>query len=253
MITTIRYILLTALRDWLFFGLFIAIFVAFAISSFLGDAALVEEGQMSFAFASGSTRIILIVGLIVFVCFHVRTAFANREIDVILSRPISRSAFVFAYWAGFSFVAILLIIPLAIAISYFQEVNQIGLIYWTGSLILESFLIIAFSLFSSLILRSAVSSVLLCFSFYFIARMMGFFLYIIDKPYLFRHFDFGAVTEKGINAASAILPRLDLYGHSEWLVYGITENTDLLFITQTLFYVPFLLAMAIFDFKRKQF
>ncbi len=253
MSTTIRYILITAFRDWLFLGLFLVLMIAFGISGFLGDTALVEEAQMSLSYAAGSTRVILLVGLIVFVCFHVRTAFANREIELILSRPISRHVFVISYWMGFSFVATILVVALTLAIS-FMEIDHTGLLYWSLSMIMESLFIVAFALSTSLILRSAVSSVLFCFSFYFVSRMMGFFLFILDAPHHFANFNVDGITSRLIWLISTILPRLDLYGKSEWLIYGVANDTNYqFFIGQTIVYVPLLLLMAIYDFKRKQF
>lgn len=253
--TTVRYIFLTAIRDWLFAGLFAAMFVAFGISLFMGGTALVEESQMSISFIGGSTRVILLVGLITFVCFHVRRAFENREVEVILSRPISRTTFVVAYWLGFAVVALLLIAPLLLGMALLLHgIALDGLIYWGASLILEAFIVVAFALFCALILRSAVSAVLLCFSFYFISRMMGFFLYVIDTPHMFKNLDFGWITGQGLRFVSAVLPRLDLYGQSKWLIYGVAGDTTWqLFVIQTCIYVPLLLAAALFDFKRKQF
>ncbi len=255
MLTTIRYIFLTAIRDWLFYGLFIAVFVAFGISVFLGGTALVEGSQMTISFIGGSTRVILLIGLITFVCFHVRRAFENREIEVILSRPISRTTFVIAYWAGFSVVSCLLILPLLLAMAIFLPgISLSGLAYWGLSLILEALLVVAFSLFAGLILRSAVSSVLLCFGFYMISRLMGFFLYVLDSPYALRSLDLGWLTGFLLKFVSAVLPRLDLYSQSEWLIYGIGDNLAYTwFIPQTLIYVPLLIMAALYDFQRKQF
>lgn len=253
MLTTIKYILLTALRDRLFIGLFLAIFVAFGLSVFLGNTALVEEDGAIDAYIGGSSRLILAIGLIVFVCFHVRTAFDNKEIELLLSRPISRRSFVIAYWMGFALVATILIICLVIAMFLILNVTTYGLFYWATGLLMEAYLFIAFALFASLILRSAVSSVLLCFGFYVMCRMMGFFLYIVDQPHLFKGI-FGDVIEKILIVVSAILPRLDLYADSKWLIYNAVNDTShFWFISQTLIYVPFLLIMAVIDFKRKQF
>src|SRR5471030_2906314 len=108
MLTNIRYILITALRDWLFIGLLACVLCAAAISATLGNTAFLETQEMTITFAAGSARVILMVGLIVFVCFHIRSAFDTKEIDVIMSRPISRSNLVIAYWLGFAFVALLL-------------------------------------------------------------------------------------------------------------------------------------------------
>lgn len=254
MLTTIRYVLLTALRDWLFAGLSVMLLAAIGISSFLGSTSLVEQGEASVVYISGAARVIVHIGLIVFVCFHIRRAFDHKEIELILSRPISRGAFVFAYWLGFAAVASLLIAPLALAIHALYAVNTGGLLLWTGSVTLEAFLVVAFALFAALILRSAVSSVLLCFAFYFLSRLMGFFLYLLDAPYVQAYYKLGAVTEKILWLVSLILPRLDLYGQGEWLVYGQAGYAAAaIFLAQTLIYVPLLLGMAVFDFNRKQF
>src|SRR5271155_3737620 len=101
MLTNIRYILITALRDWLFIGLLAGILLATAVSATLGSTAFIEEKEMTVTFAAGAARLILMVGMIVFVCFHIRNAFDTKEIDVILSRPISRSNLVISYWLGF--------------------------------------------------------------------------------------------------------------------------------------------------------
>ena len=254
MVTTIRYVLLTAIRDWLFVGLFIAICLAIGISTFLGNTALVEEGQMTTSYVAASVRVILVVGLITFVCFHVRRAFDNREIDVMISRPISREAFVFAYWLGFVLVALLLYIPVMAVMWVLLPVGLSGLVYWGISMLLEIALVLAFALFAALILRSAVSSVLFSFGFYLISRMMGFFLFIMDAPHIFNNVDLNWVTGKLLVAISAILPRLDLFAKSKWLIYSIENDMSYMwFVPQTLIYVPLLLLAAVIDFKRKQF
>jgi len=253
MLTTIKYILITALRDKLFIGLFIAMFIVFGLSVFLGSTALVEEDGAIDAYIGGSSRLVLAIGLIVFVCFHVRTAFDNKEIELLLSRPISRTSFVFSYWMGFAVIATIFVVCLSIAMFLFLNVSGYGLFYWSAGLLMESYLFIAFALFASLILRSAVSSVMLCFGFYVMCRMMGFFLYIVDQPHLFKGY-FGDIIEKLLIFVSAILPRLDLYADSKWLIYNAVNDTSHhWFIWQTLIYVPFLLVMAVIDFKRKQF
>ena len=254
MITTIRYILLTALRDWLFIGLFVALFLAFGVSFFLGDTALVEEQQMRLVNVSGSTRLILLVGLVVFVCFHVRRAFDNREIEVILSRPISRVSFVVSYWLGFSVIAFLLIAPLTLVIGLTLRPDISGLLYWSTSLLAESLIMLAFSLFASLILRSAVTSVLLCFGFYTLTRMMGFFLYILERPGGFDGSIFGTISHSMLWFTSSVIPRLDLFAKSDWLIYGIAQDTYFwLYLAQSAIAVPFFLVFAIIDFNRRQF
>src|SRR5688572_17329156 len=138
MITNIRYILLTALRDWLFIGLLIGIVCATGISAILGGTAFIEEHEMTLTYAAGSSRVILMVGLIVFVCFHIRNAFETKEIDVILSRPISRASLILSYWLGFSLVGLLLLLPIVAVVGLIGPASGMGFFAWAVSLLLEA-------------------------------------------------------------------------------------------------------------------
>ncbi len=260
MSTTIRYIFITAVRDWLFIGLFFSILAAVGISLFLGGTALVEQEVMTIVYAAGASRVILLVGLIVFVCFHVRRAFDNREVEVMLTKPISRTSFVFSYWAGFAVVSALFVLPVSVMMWLLMDVDLVGLLFWSVSLALEALLVVAFALACSLILTSAVTSVLVSFGFYLISRMMGFFTFIIERSVMKFDLSWGWLTENLLAVTSIILPRLDLFGNSKWLVYGIRVDQQVwllemipVFLPQTLIYVPLLLFMAMFDFKRRQF
>lgn len=252
MLTSVRYILITALRDWLFIGLLAGVLFATGISAVLGGTAFLEEQEMTLTFASGSARLILMVGLIVFVCFHIRSAFDTKEIDVILSRPISRSNLVIAYWLGFSFVAFLLVVPVVGIMGLIGISSLYGYVGWAFSLMLESALVIAMALFAAFAMRSAVTSVLACMGFYVLSRMMEFFVMTAQSGVV--HGKGYEVLEYILSAIATVVPRLDLFSKSEWLVYGFDAARDwYVFIGQTSVYVPLLLFAAIADFRKKQF
>lgn len=253
--TIIRYTLLTAMRDWLFIGLVLLVGMAYGLSVFTGSTALVEQAQMSIAYFAGSSRIVLMVGLIVFVCFHVRRLFDNREIESMLSKPISRTQFVVSYWFGFVILALIAVIPVVIIMETIYTPNHLGLAYWVASLVLELSLVLAFALVSALILRSAVSSVMASFAFYFVSRLMGFFVSALEQPAtLLTNSETGSILGIILKGISTIIPRLDLYAKSSWLIYGVEGQMDLwVFQAQSLVFIALLLSMAVFDFKRKQF
>lgn len=252
MLTNIRYILITALRDWLFIGLLIGILVATAISATLGSTAFIEEKETTLAFASSSARLILMTGLIVFVCFHIRNAFDTKEIDVILSRPISRSNLVISYWLGFSFVGLLLTIPVIAIIAFIGVGNFAGFVGWAASVLLEMGLVVALALFSAFTMRSAVTAVLGCMGFYVLSRMMAFFVYASNSG-MFNDQKF-IVLKWALQAISTLLPRLDFFAKSEWLVYGLLSSRDWqVYVAQAFIFVPLLLAATMIDFRRKQF
>lgn len=253
--TTIKYVFLTAFRDLLFLGIIAAVIAGIFFANFLGSTVMVEKSLMTTAFSAASSRIILVVGMIIFICFHVRKAFENKEIDLILSRPISRQAFIFSYWIGFCAVsAIVMALVLVVAV-FFLSFNAQGALLWFLTLFMELMLINAFAVFASVILRSSVSSVLLCFGFYVISRMIGFFNYVLDKNYAVDLLNFDFYAQKVIWFSSLVLPNLNLFAQSDWLLYGFDVGISEFYISlvQTLIYCPLLLAFAIIDFSKKQF
>ncbi len=252
MLTNIRYILITALRDWLFVGLLLGILVATAISATLGSTAFIEEKEMTLTFASASARLILMTGLIIFVCFHIRNAFDTKEIDVILSRPISRSNLVISYWLGFSFVGLLLTLPVVGIIAFIGVLNLTGFIGWSVSIVLEMGLVVALALFSAFTMRSAVTAVLGCMGFYVLSRMMAFFVFTSNSG-MFNDQKF-IWLKWLLQAISTLLPRLDFFAKSDWLVYGFVSAQDWqVYVAQVFIFIPLLLAATMIDFRRKQF
>lgn len=253
--TTIRYVLYTAIRDWLFVGIIATLALSIFLSYFLGSTVMIEKDLMLTELTSASARAVLVVGMIVFVCFHVRKAFENKEIELMLSRPISRGKFILGYWLGFCIVAILMLSLVTGFMMVFSKFNPQGLSLWTTTMAFEIMIIIAFAVFSSIILKSSVSSVLLCFGFYLTSRMMGFFSYILEKNISTDLFSFDYISQKIIWLTSYLLPRLDLFSQSSWLTYGIeiTNSSWLLPIIQSLIYIPLLLIFAALDFNRKEF
>ncbi len=252
MLTNIRYILLTAFRDWLFLGLLLGVLFAAAISATLGSTAFLEEQEMTLTYAAASSRLILMVGLIVFVCFHIRSAFDSKEIDVMLSRPISRSNLIIAYWLGFALVALLLVLPVVAIVGFIGILNMQGFISWAISLLLEASLVVALALFAAFTLRSAVTSVLASMGVYVLSRMMAFFVITADSPTM-QEMPY-LLLKYVLKAISSVVPRLDFFAKTEWLVYGFDTGREwTLFVWQAAIFVGVLLLATIADFKRKQF
>lgn len=254
MFSNIRYVLLTATRDRLFLGLLVGIGLAAYISSVLGATAMLETAQMTLSFTAASARVIIMVGVIVFIGFHMRNAFDAREIDVLLSRPVSRTALVLSYWVGFAAVAACLVLPTVLLVAALGTLNHTGFWLWSVSLLLESWLVVSVALFASLTMKSGVGTVLASLAVYVLARMMGFFLATTDSGAIFHAQTLNEGTQWLMKAIALLVPRLDFYAKSHWLIYGAKSVEELhLFLLQSAIFIPLLLAAAIIDFKRKQF
>lgn len=249
----IKYILLTGLRDKLYLGIFITLIATFSLSIFLGSTALIEAEQTTLAYIAGTSRAIIIVGMILFVCLSINRAFANKEVEFILAKAISREQFILSYLAGFLLTAAMIILPLIAAIFILATVNKIGILMWSLSLFAEMWIVISFAILTSLILRNPFSSILSTLAFYLISRLMGIFVLAINLPQ-----DLVQVKNHLLPSMLKILslafPRLDLFTQSEWLSYGVADFTMIKVIAlQSVIYISLMIFMAFFDFRQKEF
>jgi len=250
----LKYILLSAIRDKLYIGLFITLAASFGLSILLGSTALTEQQQMTASFISGSSRAILAIGMILFVCLNINRAFENKEVEFIISKSISREQFILGYLFGFLLATLFIFIPLNIAILLLVKANIYGLFIWSLSLFLELTILISFSLLVSLILKNSFSAIMASFGFYIISRLMGVFVLAISIPDSIDMVNKNNILQTALKLLSAIFPRLDLFAQSKWLNYGF--NNILIFkiiVVQSAIYIALMLFMAFHDFKKKQF
>ena len=154
----IFYILLNAVRNKLYIGLILFLLIAISLSIFLGSTAFIEEQQFTNAYIAGLSRIIIESGMMIFVCINIGKAFENKEIEFIISKSISREKFILSSIAGFMLASILIIIPLILLILIICQVNYLGLLIWSTTLITETTIAISFALLSSLILKKEICS-----------------------------------------------------------------------------------------------
>ena len=250
--TLVTYILATALRDRLFLAFLVMTALAAGIGVFIGGAAVVEKRELSIAYVATATRLIMVVGLVLFVCFYLRRSFESREVELMLSRPLSRTAFVLAHVISFILLALVATAIATIVVGAVARPEAQALLRWSLSLWLECCIMVLTALFFSLALTSAVANVLACFGFYVLARMIGLLTGIAqsttaDSPVL--HF-----VGQAMEAIAIVIPRLDLFGQTSWLIYGVGGEVGLsVIVLQALVYAPLIVAASVFDMKRWQF
>jgi hypothetical protein len=246
---------LTAIRDRFPIAILAALIVAIALSVLVAGSTLSEGQQAGLAYGGEFIRAVLVLGLVTFVCFHVRRLHDTREIEAILTRPISRTAFVIAYYAAFSVLAGLLAaitVPMLVAA---LGAHGWGVLEWGASMVLEVWIVCALSLFCAMALESATAAVMVALGFYVLGRTAQFFLAIALS-------NLGVSENEGINITfrstisviASIMPRLDLFGQSRWLVYGPGGGWGVeILLLQTAIYVPLLLFATARDLHVRKF
>lgn len=248
----VSYALKAAVRDRLVLALLTLLLVASSLSIFMGSAAVVEQDRFAVVYAAGSIRALNALGLVLFIVFFIRRSFESREIEFILSRPVSRTQLLVGYWLAFLIIAIILAIVSGICVAMISPVLfSFGHVYWVASLIAENMIIASAALFFSMVISSAASASFAVLGFYALARMMSQILGIIDAR---SHMLSSEILPNIMQLISMLMPRLDLMVQTSWLVYGPDPlvSLEFIFIQGAVFSFILLLA-ALIDLRRRQF
>jgi len=248
----VKYVLMAALRDRLVVSLFLLIVVGAALSLFLGSAAMIEDDQFSLVFAAGGLRFAGVAGLTLFAVFYLRRSFDNKDVDFLLSRPISRAAFILSHALAFSVIAVGMAAAVILALGLVSptEIGS-GHMRWGVSILFEFIIVVNAALFFSMVLTSAAGGVLAVFGMYVLARLMGQLLGIAATGGNL----LGLPMDGLMNVIAMVMPRLDLMAQTSWLVY---PDDPVAFgygfmIAQGVFYAALLIVAALIDLRRRQF
>ena len=255
MLALLKFFALSVKRDRLLISLFLLIFISSAFSIFFGGNAIAEQTQMIVAYIASSSRIIINLGMIVFIITHITRLFYNKEIDFVLSKPISRKSIICAYTLGISLLSLLIaLIPTALLIAFGSLIQNTFV--WFISFTFEIVITTTFAFLTSLFFRSQVSAILASFTFYIGARMMGFFYMSARYDYIYTGIDSLSkwLPQKIMYITSVVLPRFDLYTQTNWLLYEIKSYENIKFIAvQAVMYIIILHFAAFYDIEKKEF
>ncbi len=251
--TLVKYVMTAALRDRLMLVLALMVIVGGALSVFLGSSAVIEPDRFALVFAATGLRFAGAVGIILFIVFHIRRAFDSRDVEFLLSRPLSRTAFICSHALAFSLLA--LIVSGVVVVSIFAvspHTAASGVILWAASLAAEFVIMANAALFFAMVLPSATAGALASIGLYVLARLMGELLGIVYTGSYSYGYRYLALSMKIV---SLIIPRLDLMGQSSWLVYGTHSSAVGIgyILAQGIVYSLLLASAALIDLVRRQF
>ncbi len=248
----VRYVLTAAVRDRLVLSLLVLMGLAVALSVFMGSSAVIERDQFTAVYTAGSVRMINALALVLFVVFFVRRSFDSRDVEFMLSRPVSRIAFILSYAGGFSLMALFFGLVSGVCLyGVSPNLNYTGVVYWTVSLMMENMVMVNTAFFFSMVLTSSATGAFATFGFYVLARMMSQILGIIDSG---KHFLHTQVLQTIMQIVSVFMPRLDLMAQTSWLLYGPDASVNLAFVLgQGAVYTALIVLAALVDLRFRQF
>lgn len=267
----VKYVLTAALRDKLILTLLCMIAIGGAMSMFLGAATITEKESFALVFGASGLRFLGVLGIVLFCCFYIRRAFETKEVEFLLSRPISRVSFLVSHGVAFIIMAVCVALVVSAVVFFLGRPVRAGFELWTASIALEYAIVAVSALFFSLVVSSAAGSALATLGLYVLARLIGTVLGIsYEAPENFVY----AILNNVIELISVFIPRLDLMGQTTWLVYGVDGAGGLGFLQQAgpyahmmiqhlgvlgfislqgICFTFLLMSAALFDFLRREF
>lgn len=252
------YVLKAAYRDKVMLSAIGLFFIGGGISAFLGYASILESGRFAVVFTASSLRLIGVISLIIFVTFFIRRSFESRDIDYLLSRPITRNSYVISVSFAFTVIAFMM----AVSVSFFVIGMMVtagfdlsGHVMWTASLFLEFVITVNIAMFFAMSLSSATSSTLFTMALYVLGRLSGQILGAVNmKNVDGAEMENASFVANAFEVVSVIIPRLDLLAHSNWVLYGNDQvNLFLYAFVQGVVFVLMALTATIVDLKRREF
>ncbi|KQQ40311.1 hypothetical protein ASF61_05940 [Duganella sp. Leaf126] len=248
-VTIARYTLLEALRNRLLWLLIAAALGAVGLTGFLQALALTESHQLQAALLGAGLRLAAVFLVATFVVTSMVREANDKGLELLLALPMPRAVYLGGKLAGFGALALLpalLFGALALALA---PPDQAAL--WAFSLLCECWIVAAFSLLCVLTLQQVLPALAAATAFYLMARAIGT-LQLMKQA--------GAadgagqqLLAAGIDLLGLLLPHLDRFTRSDWLVYHGGAAADLLTVgVQTVLYVALLAGAGLFDLYRKQ-
>lgn len=244
------YTVLEVRRNHLLWVVVLTIFAAVGLAGLLAQVAITETQQIQSAFLGAFLRwaAVFIVSLTV-ITGMVRE-FNDKGFELVLSLPLPRAGYLFGKLLGYAAVALLVAVSMTLPLLIVVPPDQAAL--WGVSLGCELLLVCALSLLCMLTLNQTLPAFVVVAAFYLLARSISAIQLMGQGPLIDATSWTQQVVQWLVDAIALVLPNLDQFTATDWLVYHSGMPTALLPIFgQSLVYLVLLAGAGMFDLYRK--
>jgi ABC-type transport system involved in multi-copper enzyme maturation permease subunit len=250
-LTLATYVAVEAFRTRFFAVIVMLLVIGLGLTLFLGQVAIIETVAIQSSWLAAFLRLSAMYVVSLFVITSIVREFHDHSIYLWLSFPMRRSTYFFGKLSGFALVACLTAVLYGVALFWYVPGWQVGL--WTLSLLCELLIVISLSFLCVFTFHQTVQAFSIVLGFYILARSISMMQLMTQGPLLQNSH---AWTDHLINSLvellAMLLPHLDRFTQTEWLVYHTGNLNSLLVIfVQTVIYVVLLATMSLFDLYRK--
>jgi ABC-type transport system involved in multi-copper enzyme maturation permease subunit len=251
-LTIARFTLLESVKNRLFTLVILGVVCLFGLTLFIGELAVTETTQIQSAMTGMILRLFAVFILCIFVITSTIREFNDKGFELVISLPVDRYTYLAGKMVGFCVLAVLIAIIVSVPLILISNASQ--LLLWCLSLICELWILITLCLLCLVTFKNITSAFFVVMTFYLLSRTISTIQLIGGSPILETSKLSHLVINKIIDAIAFVLPALDQFSKTEWLVYGGGGSSEYLFIVgQTVIYISLLFSAACFDLHRKNF
>ena len=251
-VTIARYVIIEAVRNRLFGLMFIGLIGIFGLGEFVGGLALTETAEVQGSLVAFVMRLGAVFIISLFVITGVVREFNEKSIEMLLALPVPRYVYYAGKLCGYLILSAVIACIAGLPLFLYAGVGQVLL--WSFSLFCELSIMTALCLFFLFTLGQATAALSAVAGFYLLARSMGSMQLISHSPIMETNTQAQEIIRTLLDLSAGLLPDLDVFTQTGWLVYGSGGVQDLGAIgVQTLIYVGLLSAAALFDLYRRNF
>lgn len=222
----------------------VAALLAAGTGWFAGALALTETAAMRVALAAPVLRFAAVFIVAGFATASMAREAEERMRELLLALPIARSQYVLGRLAGYGALAWIIGALCTLVLLLFATPAQA--VAWGLSLAGELSIVAAFALFAAAGLPPVLAPLAATLGFYLLARMAA------GMQALGNDGSAGALGATATDAIAMLLPRLDAFARTEWLIYDSASATDVAYaLAQAAIYVALLGSACAFDLQRR--
>ena len=249
-VTLARFTLLEAWRTRLLWLFLIALALIFGATWFIQQLAITESARVQITFSAAATRLAAVFVLSLYILTSIVREFDDQGLELTLSFALRRADYILGRLLGFAMLA--LVVALLAALPQWLLAPHAAALQWGLSLALELVMLAALSLFCSVTFPRVMPAAGFVGGFYLLARALSAIRLISDTPIAGGETPTHQLIARLVDALALVLPALDRFTQSAWLVDG-TGAWPLLggCALQAALYTALLGAAAMFDFYRR--
>ena len=248
--TLARFTLLEASRTRLLWLFVVALALVFGAAYFVQQLAITESARMQTAFSAAAARLVAVFVLSLYVLTSLVREFNDKGLELTLSFNLRRADYILGRFLGFMLIAVTM--ALLAGLPQMLLAPLPAALQWSCSLALELIIVAAASVFCILTFMQLMPAASFIAGFYLLARAITAIRLISSNPIVDENALSHRVIGWIIDALALVLPALDGFTQSAWLVDAPAGWAAIgACAVQATIYTALLIAAAMFDFYRR--